>query len=196
MSQECKCKCNCTKEEEKTYYMPVVKFSVYEKELSTPDTLFLKTKKQADATIFTKVEILCQQKVMRFTFADGHVIKTICEDEKDFDFELAFYIALAKQFYGEFYTSEGIYYKAIDLMNLKPFVKMAKQGMKLYRDTIDAELERIYQESERQAQKEKQMQKKARRKEKAREKRITELTEAINRACSTSIDRIFVDDSK
>ena len=47
----------------------------------------------------TKVEVLCPNKVLRFTFNDKTNIKTICTENDEFDFRFAFFIAFAKKLY-------------------------------------------------------------------------------------------------
>ena len=50
-----------------------------------------------ESDYFTDIKEIVNNKVYLFTFADGTEIKTICDEEDEFDFEFAFYLALAKK---------------------------------------------------------------------------------------------------
>ena len=134
-----------------------------------------------DTLKIIKVEMLSPNKVMRFTFADKTVIKTVCNEEDDFDLEYAFYIAYAKKMYGKDYTIEGIEHKAEELSYQKKFVKYVKNGMKVYEKGLQ---EKAEAERKKQEEKNKRIRdnlKRQRKNAKVKEKRIEEMTEAIRR---------------
>lgn len=80
----------------------------------------------------TKVEMLAENKVMRFTFNDKITIKTVCQKEDTFSLETAFYVALAKYVsYGEL-NGEGITVLANELRYYKLANRIVQSGIKTY----------------------------------------------------------------
>ena len=140
------------------------------------------TMKLKDPNNFKKVEILRPNKVIRFTFEDDTVIKTICEEEDTFDFEFAFYIALAKKFFKKCYTPEGILHKAKEFSYEKSYVKRVKQGIKLYYKQEKEKEDAKKREKELKEIKERQKAKRQRQKARAKQRRINDLTIAIKKA--------------
>lgn len=134
---------------------------------------------------FKKIEILNPNKVIRFTFNDNTVIKTICLNGDSFDFEYAFYLAIAKKLYSKELTIEGIEAKAKELSYTKEYVKIVEKGLKLYKNQIKEEEKRIKQEEEQKAIKARQEEKKRNRKKKIREAKINDIAEAIKRASAS-----------
>lgn len=128
---------------------------------------------------FTKIEILCPEKVMRFTFDDKTVIKTICDEEDDFDFEFAFFIALAKKMYGKEYTSRGIFTKACELEVQKKYIKIVKKGIKVFKAAEKAKVDEEKKKAEQKAIKARRHEKNMKRRAAARERRVNEMAEAI-----------------
>lgn len=128
---------------------------------------------------FIKVEILCPEKVMRFTFDDKTVIKTICDEEDDFDFEFAFFIALAKKMYGKEYTSRGIFTKACELEVQKKYIKIVKKGIKVFKAAEKAKVDEEKKKAEQKAIKARRHEKNMKRRAAARERRVNEMAEAI-----------------
>ena len=132
--------------------------------------------------IITKVEILCPNKVLRFTFDDKTIIKTICTEDDEFDFRFAFFIAFAKKLYKNTYTSEGIFQKAKELQYTKEYVKKVDKAIKTFeREQKEKELVK-QKEKELKEQKKRRMEKKNIQKAKKKEARIEEIAEAIKRA--------------
>jgi len=131
---------------------------------------------------FEKIEFLCPDKVLRFTFKDGEIVKTVCSNYDEFDFEYAFYLAIAKKLYSKTLTMEGIEAKAKKLSYQKEYVKIVKKGIKTYERQLKEEEKRLDEKEERKAIKARREEKKRRKKEKAREARIAEMEEAIRRA--------------
>ena len=75
-------------------------------------------------------------RVYEFIFQDNTHIKTICaeEDLKIFNLKYAFFLALAKYLYKDKYTFMGILNKVPDLMQQKKYIKIVKEGMKLFKE--------------------------------------------------------------
>lgn len=134
------------------------------------------------APYITKVEILKPGKVLRFTFSDDAVIKTVCVDNDTFDFKFAFFLAYAKYFWENILTTQGIENKAKDFTNVKFFNSLVKKGMKVYFDQKKREEKEEKEEAERKKIRANRIAKKIAKKEKAREDRINEIAEAIKRA--------------
>ena len=135
-----------------------------------------------EKNIITKVEILCPNKVLRFTFDDETIIKTICTEDDEFDFRFAFFIAFAKKLYKNTYTSEGIFQKAKELQYTKEYVKKVDKAIKTFeREQKEKELVK-QKEKELKEQKKRRMEKKNIQKAKKKEARIEEIAEAIKRA--------------
>lgn len=135
-----------------------------------------------EKNIITKVEILCPNKVLRFTFDDKTIIKTICTEDDEFDFRFAFFIAFAKKLYKNTYTSEGVFQKAKELQYTKEYVKKVDKAIKTFeREQKEKELEK-QKEKELKEQKKRKMEKKNIQKAKKKEARIEEIAEAIKRA--------------
>ena len=134
------------------------------------------------APYITKVEVLKPGKVLRFTFGDDTVIKTVCVDNDTFDFKFAFFLAYAKYFWGNVLTTQGIENKARDFTNVKFFNSLVKKGMKVYFDQKKKEEKEEKEEAERKKIRANRIAKKIAKKEKAREDRINEMAEAIRRA--------------
>lgn len=134
------------------------------------------------APYLTKVEILKPGKVLRFTFSDDTVIKTVCADNDPFDFKFAFFLAYAKYFWENVLTTQGIENKARDFTNVKFFNSLVKKGMKVYFNQKKKEEREEKEEAERKKVRANRIAKKIAKKEKAREDRINEMAEAIRRA--------------
>ena len=85
---------------------------------------------------FKKVIQRNPNRVYEFIFQDNTHIKTICaeEDLKIFNLKYAFFLALAKYLYKDKYTFMGILNKIPDLMQQKKYIKIVKEGMKLFRE--------------------------------------------------------------
>lgn len=126
--------------------------------------------KQCEITPISKIEILAKNKVIRFTFADTIVIKTICSSEDTFDFTKAFYIAYAKYYFKHILTSEGIEKIAEILSYHKKFKKAVEKGIKLYNKNLKEEEDKKKKENELKEIKRRQREKKIRKKKERKEK--------------------------
>lgn len=134
------------------------------------------------APYITKVEILKPGKVLRFTFSDKTVIKTVCVNGDTFDFKFAFFLAYAKYFWGNLLTTQGIENKAKTFTDIKFFNTLVKKGMKVYFNQKKEEEKEEKEKAERKEIRANHIAKKIAKKEKARENRINEMAEAIKRA--------------
>lgn len=85
---------------------------------------------------FKKIIERNPNRVYEFIFQDNTHIKTICaeEDLKIFNLKYAFFLALAKYLYKDKYTFIGILNKVPDLMQQKKYIKIVKEGMKLFKE--------------------------------------------------------------
>lgn len=130
----------------------------------------------------TKIEVLKPGKVLRFTFSDKTIIKTVCLDADTFDFKFAFFLAYAKYFCSETHTPQGIENYAKYLMDLKVFNSLVRAGMKVYFNQKKEEEKLEKEKAEREAIRENRIKKKIAKKEKLRKARIEEMAEAIKKA--------------
>lgn len=102
-------------------------------------TSFFKTyqeKEKKKDIYFKKIIERNPNRVYEFIFQDNTHIKTICaeEDLKIFNLKYAFFLALAKYLYKDKYTFIGILNKVPDLMQQKKYIKIVKEGMKLFKE--------------------------------------------------------------
>ena len=119
---------------------------------------------------FTKVEMLAPNKVMRFTFNEGDVIKTVCKDGDTFTIETACYVALAKYLSYKSLTPEGISALAEELRYYKQANKIVEAGIKTYEKSVKEAEKRAAAEKEAKLIKERQRAKKIRYKERKKAK--------------------------
>ena len=128
------------------------------------------------------VKILCPNKVLQFTFSDKTVIKTICLDSDQFDFEFAFYLAYAKYLWQKILTPAGVERKAREYTETKFFVKLVNTAFKTINKKQKEEEKLAKEKKEKKAIAERRATKKATKAKKQREARIMETVEAIKRA--------------
>lgn len=128
------------------------------------------------------VKILCPNKVLQFTFSDKTIIKTICLDSDQFDFEFAFYLAYAKYLWQKILTPAGIERKAREYTETKFFVKLVNTAFKTINKKQKEEEKLAKEKKEKKAIAERRAAKKAAKAKKQREARIMETVEAIKRA--------------
>ena len=129
-----------------------------------------------------KIEVLNPEKVMRFTFSDETIIKTVCGKDDTFNFEFSFYLACAKYLYSNSITPQGIEVKAKELMYNKGINKIVKKGMKVFQEQEKQKEKEAKEKAEREAARKNKIAKKIAKKTKIKEARITEITEAIKKA--------------
>ena len=132
-----------------------------------------------DTNEFKKIEELVPQKVYRFTFHDGTVVKTICAETDVFDLEYAFYLALSKKLFSKTYTFSGILYKTQELYFQKYYAKIVKKGIKLFNKTQKEKQEKEEQKEIKKRQHEKYVAKKIKAKERKKLEQMQLIAEAI-----------------
>ena len=134
--------------------------------------------------LINKVECLYPNKVYRFTFYNGEVIKTVCDDEDIFNFEFAFYLAIAKFKYKHKYTLEGLLHKAKELSYEIYYVKEVEHAKKQYykeqKEKREKEKEEALRKERNRKRNEKRRLKNLKKQEKANENLINVIKEAIN----------------
>ena len=129
-----------------------------------------------------KVEVLCPNKVMRFTFDDKTKIKTICLEEDTFDFRFAFFIAYAKKDYAKKYFPAGIFKMAEDLSYQKEYNKKVDKAIKMYEKELKEKQKEEEAKAEAKRIEKNRLEKRRKKKEKAKLARINEITEAIKKS--------------
>ena len=132
--------------------------------------------------IIIKIEVLNPKKVMRFTFSDETIIKTVCGKDDTFNFEFSFYLACAKYLYSRSLTPQGVEIKAKELMYNKGINKIVKKGIKVFQEQEKQKKKEAKEKAEREAARKNKIAKKIAKKTKIKEARITEITEAIKKA--------------
>ena len=145
---------------------------------------------------FEEIEEVVPEKVLKVTF-NGRTCKLVCDSRDVFSLEKALYIAIAKRYWTDTCTSEGIEKKAEEIKLEKCYVNKVEKAKKLLAAMKDLEKENAEYEAllearrqKRWERKQKQMDRRAEKKriqeEKEREEKIQILTEAILRAMKTA----------
>ena len=145
---------------------------------------------------FEKIEEVVPEKVLKVTF-NGRTCKLVCDSRDVFSLEKALYIAIAKRYWTDTCTSEGIEKKAEEIKLEKCYVNKVEKAKKLLAAMKDLEKENAEYEAllearrqKRWERKQRQMDRRAEKKkaqeEKEREEKIQILTEAILRAMKTA----------
>lgn len=141
---------------------------------------------------FEKIEEVVPEKVLKVTF-NGRTCKLVCDSRDVFSLEKALYIAIAKRYWTDTCTSEGIEKKAEEIKLEKCYVNKVEKAKKLLAAMKDLEKENAEYEAllearrqKRWERKQKQMDRRAEKKkaqeEKEREEKIQIQTEAYLRA--------------
>ena len=118
-------------------------------------------------------------KVYEFTFYDDTKIKTICDEEDVFDLEYAFYLALAKKLYSDKYTFEGVIHKSYELQYEKRYVKIVKNGIKLFKKIQEEKFKKEQEEKLKKNQHKKYVEKKIKAKRRKEQNKINKIAKAI-----------------
>ena len=141
---------------------------------------------------FSLIEEVVPGRVVKVTYHRNEY-KMKCDSRDTFSMEKALYLTLAKYYYGDTYTSEGIEQVADELKYKKDYVKKVEQAMKLLAAMEELERENAEYEAllearhqKRWERKQRQMDRRAEKKkeqeEKEREEKIQIQTEAYLRA--------------
>lgn len=127
-------------------------------------------------------------RVYEFVFQDGTHIKTVCaeEDLTIFNLKYAFFLALAKYLYKDKYTFMGILNKVPDLMQQKKYIKIVKEGMKLFKKQQEEKEKKEAEKRRIKAIKKNHYNKNKRRKENKKEKELNSLKQTIIEALNES----------
>ena len=141
------------------------------------NSLFIK-----DSNEFKAITEYVPNKVYGFTFQNGQEIKTVCDEEDEFNLEFAFYLAIAKKNYGKMYTIKGIMNKAEELSTIKYYNKIVKKGMKLFTKQQEEKIKAREEEEIKKAQHQKYIEKKIKQKERKRQEQINIIAEAIKKS--------------
>lgn len=123
-------------------------------------------------------------RVYEFVFQDDTHIKTVCaeEDLKIFNLKYAFFLALAKYLYKDKYTFMGILNKVPDLMQQKKYIKIVKEGMKLFREQQKEKEKREAKEKELKEIKKRKITKAQEKRKRKKEQNLDILIKAIQNA--------------
>lgn len=134
---------------------------------------------------FVDIKEYVPNKVYEFSIFNGYSraekVKTVCDEEDEFNLETAFFLALAKKLYADF-TPEGHLHKAKELAYSKYHTKKVKHGIKLFKLLKEKEEYDKLQEDLRKQQHEKYIAKKKRQKEKKKHDATLELYKTIKDA--------------
>lgn len=104
-------------------------------------------------------------KVYEFIFYDHKHIKTVCQEEDEFDFDYAFYLAAAKHIWSKELTFEGVLKKADELRTCKKWVKRVKIAKREFFKKKEEEFKKEEQDRLKKEQHKKYIEKKRRRDE-------------------------------
>ncbi len=132
--------------------------------------------------MFKKVEEIVPEKVYRFTFNDGKIIKTVRSDLDIFDLEYTFYLALAKKLYAPTFTFEGVINKSYELQYEKKYKKIVKQGIKLLKEYQENKAKKEEEKAIKERRHKKLVEKKKAARKRKRENEINLIAEAIRRS--------------
>lgn len=123
-------------------------------------------------------------RVYEFVFQDDIHIKTVCaeEDLKIFNLKYAFFLALAKYLYKDKYTFMGILNKVSDLMQQKKYIKIVKEGMKLFKEQQKEKEKKEAKEKELKEIKKRKIAKAQEKRKRKREQDLNILIKAIQNA--------------
>lgn len=135
-----------------------------------------------DSNEFKTITEYVPNKVYGFTFNNGQEIKTVCDEEDEFNLDFAFYLAIAKKNYGKMYTIKGIMNKAEELSTIKYYNKIVKKGMKLFTKQQEEKIKAKEHEEAKRYQHQKYIEKKIRQKERKRQEQINIIAEAIKKS--------------
>ena len=123
-------------------------------------------------------------RVYEFVFQDDTHIKTVCaeEDLDVFNLEYAFYLALAKYLYKKDYTFAGVINKSYELLTQKKYIKIVKEGMKLFKEQQKEKEKKEAKEKELKEIKQNHYLKNQRRKAQKKEKELNQVKEILKEA--------------
>ncbi len=125
-------------------------------------------------------------KVYEFIFYDQKHIKTVCQEEDEFDFDYAFYLAAAKHIWSKELTFEGVLEKANELRTCKKWIKRVKIAKRKFFEKQKEEDKRKEEERLKKERHKKYIAKKKRRNERNAQKANEGLKQVIMEAIRES----------
>ena len=134
--------------------------------------------KMKDFTICDVIEYV-PQKVYQIKFSDDTSVKTICGEYDEFSPEYMFYLAIAKKLYSDTLTFDGVLSKSYQITYEKKYIKMVKQGMKLYKELKKWQKEEEELKETKERKKQKHIRKKLAAKERKKQEQIDIIKQAI-----------------
>lgn len=118
-------------------------------------------------------------KVYKFIFYDGVEIKTVCDPEDEFNFDYAFYLAIAKKIWSKELTLEGVMQKANEFRTTKKIIKKVEKAKKqFYKDKEEKQKEEEKKKLEKEKKK-KLIEKKKLAKKRKEQNEINKIVKAI-----------------
>jgi len=126
-----------------------------------------------DSNEIVKTKEIVPEMVYLFTFADGTVIKTVCNKEDTFNFEYAFYLAIAKKLFSKAYTLDGVMHMAEELRYQKYYVKLVNKAIKNFYKEQKEEVKKLEEEKLKKERHKKFIEKKiAKKRKRKRDKKV------------------------
>lgn len=122
---------------------------------------------------------LVPQKVYKITFQNGKSVKTILDSHDTFDPEYMLFLAYAKMLYSKTLTFNGVLNKSYQLQYEKRYVKLVKNGLKLFKKIQEDKVKKEEEERIKKRRHEKLVAKKIAAKERKRKDKINLIAEAI-----------------
>ena len=122
---------------------------------------------------------LVPQKVYKITFYNDKSVKTILDSHDTFDPEYMLFLAYAKMLYSKTLTFNGILNKSYQLQYEKRYVKLVKDGLKLFKKIQEDKVKKEEEERIKKHRREKLVAKKIAAKERKRKDKINLIAEAI-----------------
>ena len=135
-----------------------------------------------DSEAIKEIIELVPQKVYKITFQNGKSVKTILDNQDVFDPEYMLFLAYAKMLYSKTLTFSGVLYKSYQLQLEKRYVKLVKNGLKLFKKIQEDKKKKEEEEEIKKRKREKLVAKKIAAKKRKHEDKINLIAEAIRRS--------------
>lgn len=135
-----------------------------------------------DSEAIKKIIELVPQKVYKIIFFNGKSVKTILDNQDVFDPEYMLFLAYAKMLYSKTLTFSGVLYKSYQLQLEKKYVKLVKNGLKIFKKIQEDKKKKEEEEEIKKRKREKLVAKKIAAKKRKHEDKINLIAEAIRRS--------------
>lgn len=132
-----------------------------------------------DSEAIKEIVELVPQKVYKIIFYSGKSVKTILDSHDTFDPEYMLFLAYAKMLYSKKLTFNGVLNKSYQLQYEKRYVKLVKDGLKLFKKIQKDKAKKEEEERIKKRRHEKLVAKKKTAKERKRKDKINLIAEAI-----------------